>query len=192
MSNDIKLVVGLGNPGADYVSTRHNVGFWFVDEIASRHAGAFSGERKFQGELTRVHIGRHDLRLLRPLTFMNRSGQSVRAVMDFFKLQPEEILVVHDDLDLPPGTARLKWNGGHGGHNGLRDLIAHVGREFRRLRIGIGHPGNADGVVAYVLKRPGSEEERLLREAIREAADALPAILDEGLEAGMNRLHTRA
>lgn len=192
MSNDIKLVVGLGNPGADYVSTRHNVGFWFVDEIADRHAGAFNGERKFQGELARVHIGRHDLRLLRPLTFMNRSGQSVRAVMDFFKLQPEEILVVHDDLDLPPVTARLKWNGGHGGHNGLRDLIAHVGREFRRLRIGIGHPGNADGVVAYVLKRPGSEEERFLREAIREAADALPAILDEGLEAGMNRLHTRA
>lgn len=192
MSDDIKLVVGLGNPGADYVSTRHNVGFWFVEELAGRHAGQFTGERKFQGDMARVFIGSHDLRLLRPLTFMNRSGRSVRAVMDFFKLTPEQILVVHDDLDLPPGTVRLKWNGGHGGHNGLRDLIAHIGRDFRRLRIGIGHPGNADGVVGFVLKRPGREEEAAIREAIREAADAMPAILDDGLEAGMNRLHTRA
>lgn len=192
MSDDIKLVVGLGNPGADYVSTRHNVGFWFVEELAGRHGGQFTGERKFQGDVARVFIGTRDLRLLRPLTFMNRSGRSVRAVMDFFKLTPEQILVVHDDLDLPPGTARLKWNGGHGGHNGLRDLIAHIGRDFRRLRIGIGHPGSADGVVAYVLKRPGREEEVAIREAIREAADAMPAILDEGVEAGMNRLHPRA
>ncbi|MEA5445447.1 aminoacyl-tRNA hydrolase [Gammaproteobacteria bacterium AB-CW1] len=192
MSEQIKLIIGLGNPGADYVDTRHNAGFWYVEELAARYGGLFSGERKFHGEMARIHVGRHDLRLLRPLTYMNRSGQSARAVMDFFRIRPEEVLVAHDELDLAPGTVRLKWNGGHGGHNGLRDLDRHIGRDFRRLRIGIGHPGHAAAVVGYVLKRPGSEDEALIRESIRDAADALPAILDDGLEAGMNRLHTRA
>jgi len=192
MSERIKLVVGLGNPGADYVSTRHNAGFWLVDELAARHGGQFTGERKFHGEISKVFVGRHELRLLKPMTFMNRSGQSVRAVMDFFKLRPEEILVAHDELDLSPGDIRLKWNGGHGGHNGLRDLHAHLGKDYRRLRVGIGHPGHASGVVAYVLKRPSSQDEALIREGIIAAADALPAILDDGLEAGMNRLHNRA
>jgi len=191
MSERIKLLVGLGNPGADYVSTRHNAGFWLADELAARHGGQFTGERKFQGEICKVHLGGHELRLLKPMTFMNRSGQSVRAVMDFFKLRPEEILVAHDELDLEAGVARLKWSGGHGGHNGLRDLHRHVGKEYRRLRIGIGHPGHASAVVSYVLKRPSSEEEAHIIEAIRAAAEAMPAILDEGLEAGMNRLHSR-
>ncbi|MCP1727356.1 PTH1 family peptidyl-tRNA hydrolase [Natronospira proteinivora] len=191
MSERIKLVVGLGNPGADYVSTRHNAGFWLVDELADRHGGRFTGERKFHGEICKVFVGAHEVRLLKPMTFMNRSGQSVRAVMDFFKLRPEEILVAHDELDLPPGVIRLKWSGGHGGHNGLRDLHAHVGKDYRRLRIGIGHPGHASGVVGYVLKRPSSEDEARIREGIIAAAEALPAILDDGLEAGMNRLHTR-
>lgn len=191
MSESIKLVVGLGNPGADYISTRHNAGFWFVDELAARHGGQFVGERKFQGELARIHIAGQDLRLLKPMTFMNRSGQSVRAVMDFFKLKPEEILVAHDELDLPPGTIRLKWNGGHGGHNGLRDLNNHLGRDYRRLRVGIGHPGHASAVVGYVLKRASSEDEGLIREAIHTACDVLPDMLESGFEAGMNRLHAR-
>ncbi|MDQ2068734.1 aminoacyl-tRNA hydrolase [Natronospira bacteriovora] len=192
MSEQLKLVVGLGNPGADYVDTRHNAGFWFVDELAARHGGQFVGERKFHGDIARIHVAGHDLRLLKPMTFMNRSGQSVRAVMDFFKLKPEEILVAHDELDLAPGVVRLKWNGGHGGHNGLRDLNQHLGREYRRLRLGIGHPGKASAVVGYVLKRASSEDEGLIREAIAAACDALPDMLAQGFEAGMNRLHSRA
>ncbi len=192
MSESIKLLVGLGNPGADYVSTRHNVGFWLADEVAHRFGGAFSGERKFQGEMARCSLAGQDLRLLKPMTYMNRSGASARAVMDFFKLTPEQVLVVHDDLDLPPGTVRLKWSGGHGGHNGLRDLIRHLGRDFRRMRLGIGHPGNGRDVVGYVLKRPSSADENAIRDGIDAAVDALPDILSEGLEAGMNLLHSRS
>lgn len=191
MSTDIQLLVGLGNPGPDYATTRHNVGFWFAEEVAARYGGAFASERKFQAELARCRVGDADLRLLKPMTYMNRSGSSVRAVLDFFKLTPEQVLVVHDDLDLPPGRVKLKWSGGHGGHNGLRDLIRHLGRDFRRMRLGIGHPGESRDVVAYVLKRASAADENAIREGIAEAADALPVILSEGLEAGMNRLHQR-
>lgn len=191
MSTSIELLVGLGNPGADYVSTRHNVGFWFVEEVAARYGGAFASERKFQGELARCRVSDQDLRLLKPMTFMNRSGASVRAVLDFFKLRPEQVLVVHDDLDLAPGKVKLKWNGGHGGHNGLRDLIRHLGRDFRRMRLGIGHPGDSRDVVNYVLKRASATDESAIRDGIDAAADALPEILAKGLEAGMNRLHER-
>lgn len=188
----VRVVVGLGNPGADYVSTRHNVGFWLADELVASHGGAFKNERKFQGDLARINIGGHDLRVLKPMTFMNRSGNAVRALADYLKVPVGSILVVHDDLDLEPGVVRLKWSGGHGGHNGLRDLHGHLGKDYRRIRIGIGHPGRADQVVDYVLKRAGREDELRIREAIRDTVDVFPVMLDEGFERAMHRLHSRA
>lgn len=187
----IQLVVGLGNPGADYVSTRHNAGFWFVDELARRYGGRWSEERKFQGELARISIAGHDLRLLKPMTYMNRSGLSVQALAAYLKLTPEQLLVAHDEIDLPPGALRLKWNGGHGGHNGLRDLTRALGENYRRLRIGVGHPGIARDVIDYVLKRPTREEAENITAAIAVAADAMPVLLEQGMEKAMHLLHSR-
>jgi len=148
----IKLIVGLGNPGQKYEGTRHNAGFWAVDAIAATLAGHWAEERKFRGAVSRVMVDGVDVRLLRPVTFMNRSGQSVGPLAQFFKIAPEEILVIHDELDLPPGRMRLKCGGGHGGHNGLKDIQAALGSaDFWRLRIGVGHPGHRDAVVGYVL-----------------------------------------
>ncbi len=150
----IRLIVGLGNPGTQYEATRHNVGFWFVDAIANACRESFRAEPKFHGELCRVTLGGYDLRLLKPSTYMNRSGQSVAAVTRYFNLPPEQILVAHDELDLSVGTLRLKQGGGHAGHNGLRDTIASLGsREFWRLRIGIAHPGDRTLVTGYVLSQ---------------------------------------
>ncbi|HLU60991.1 MAG TPA: aminoacyl-tRNA hydrolase [Gammaproteobacteria bacterium] len=188
---DIRLVIGLGNPGADYVSTRHNAGFWLVDELARRFGGSFKAEKKFHGEVARVEIAGKDIRLLKPMTFMNRSGQSARAACDFLKLPPENILVAHDEIDLPPGTLRLKKGGGHGGNNGLRDVIAHLGPDFLRLRIGVGHPGNASQVVNYVLSRPTKDEEPVLLRAIDDAVDGIELLLKEGLQKAQTKLHSR-
>jgi len=188
---DIRLVIGLGNPGADYVSTRHNAGFWLVDELARRFGGSFKAEKKFHGEVARVEIAGKDIRLLKPMTFMNRSGQSARAACDFLKLPPENILVAHDEIDLPPGTLRLKKGGGHGGNNGLRDVIAHLGPDFLRLRIGVGHPGNASQVVNYVLSRPTKDEEPVLLCAIDDAVDGIELLLKEGLQKAQTKLHSR-
>jgi PTH1 family peptidyl-tRNA hydrolase len=191
MSDSIRLIVGLGNPGREHEQDRHNVGFWFVDELARRHGGQFKTESKFQGELARVQIGDADLRLLKPETYMNRSGESVQAVVRFLKLSAEQVLIVHDDLDLPVGDLRLKAGGGHGGHNGLRDLKQHLGKEFLRLRVGIGHPGHRDLVTGYVLKRPPSSERELLDRAVDRAADAMTVLLDQGLQKAMTLLHTK-
>ncbi len=188
---DIRLVIGLGTPGADYVSTRHNAGFWLVDELARRFGGSFKAEKKFHGEVARVEIAGKDIRLLKPMTFMNRSGQSARAACDFLKLPPENILVAHDEIDLPPGTLRLKKGGGHGGNNGLRDVIAHLGPDFLRLRIGVGHPGNASQVVNYVLSRPTKDEEPVLLRAIDDAVDGIELLLKEGLQKAQTKLHSR-
>lgn len=188
---DIRLVIGLGNPGADYVSTRHNAGFWLVDELARRFGGSFKAEKKFHGEVARVEIAGKDIRLLKPMTFMNRSGQSARAACDFLKLPPENILVAHDEIDLPPGTLRLKKGGGHGGNNGLRDVIAHLGPDFLRLRIGVGHPGNASQVVNHVLSRPTKDEEPVLLRAIDDAVDGIELLLKEGLQKAQTKLHSR-
>lgn len=185
----IKLIVGLGNPGADYVLTRHNVGFWFLDALADRVGVRFSAQRKFHGETGRASIAGHDVRLLKPTTFINNSGPAVQSLSAYLKIPPKSILVVHDDLDIPVGSLRLKWSGGHGGHNGLRDISKHIGRDFRRLRIGIGHPGNGRDVINYVLSRPGKSEEQILIEALGEGLDILPAILDRGLEYAMHQLH---
>lgn len=188
----VQLVVGLGNPGAEHVLTRHNAGYWFVDALAERAGGRFKPERKFHGDLCRVRVAGSDLRLLKPTTFMNRSGQSVQSVMAYLKLSPEAILVVHDDLDLPVGVARLKWSGGHGGHNGLRDIISHIGRDFRRLRIGIGHPGTGSDVIDYVLKRARPDEEERIVASVARSLDLLPELLGRGFEHAMHRLHTDA
>lgn len=187
----IKIIVGLGNPGPRYEQTRHNAGFWFVDELARRHGGQFKEERRFLGEVARVTIDGRDVRMLKPGTFMNRSGNSVRSLASYLKVAPESVLIAHDELDLPLGTVRLKRGGGAGGHNGLRDVIAHLGREFFRLRIGIGHPGHHNEVIDYVLQRPGAQEERTIRDSIDECADVIPILLGEGEQRAMTRLHTR-
>jgi PTH1 family peptidyl-tRNA hydrolase len=184
-------MVGLGNPGGQYEDTRHNAGFWFVDELARRHGGAFRREAKFSAEACRVRVGADEAWLLKPQTFMNRSGSAVRAAARFYKVPPEAILIAHDEIDLPPGTTRLKRAGGHGGHNGLRDSIAQIGAQFLRLRIGVGHPGNKDQVVDYVLHRPGRDEEALIRADIDAAADLLPELLGGELDKAMQRLHSR-
>lgn len=187
----IRLVVGLGNPGEKYARTRHNAGFWLVDELARRHGGVFRAESRHQGELARIRVGVDELWLLKPASFMNRSGGPVQSVAAFYRIAPGEMLVAHDELDLPCGELRLKQGGGHGGHNGLRDLIAALGADFWRLRMGIGHPGDRAQVTDYVLQRAGAAEERLLQDAVADAADAVPRLLEQGAQKVMQRLHTR-
>lgn len=187
----IRLIVGLGNPGSEYDDTRHNAGFWLADLLAQRHGGSFRSERKFLAEIAAVRIDDAEVRLLKPQTFMNRSGTAVQAASAYLKVPAEQILVAHDDLDLPPGDARLKLGGGHGGHNGLRSLIAHLGPGFWRLRLGIGHPGNRAEVIDYVLKRPSREDDALIRQAVSEAADVLPIMLGRGEQPAMHQLHSR-
>jgi len=189
--SEIKLIVGLGNPGREYESTRHNAGFWWVDEFAGKHQMSFKTESKFHGLTTRGVLQGHELYLLKPQTFMNVSGRSVGALVQFYKIEAAQILVVHDELDLPPGSAKLKLGGGHGGHNGLKDIIAHLGtRDFWRLRIGIGHPGDRAEVANFVLNAPRREEEELIRQAIQRAQDVAPQIVEGKLEAAMLKLHT--
>ena len=185
----LKLVVGLGNPGAEHEGTRHNAGFWFVDELARRHELRLRPERRYNAEAGRGEIAGQSLWFLKPMGYMNRSGQPVRAFCDYLQLPSEQVLVVHDELDLPPGVARLKKGGGAGGHNGMKDLIAHLGEDFWRLRLGIGHPGHRDQVIGYVLERPSAVDERLIREAIELAVAEFPRLLTDGAEKMMNRLH---
>jgi PTH1 family peptidyl-tRNA hydrolase len=188
----LRIIVGLGNPGPEHQVTRHNVGFWFVDLLARRHGGEFRDYRKYSGETARIAIDGQELILLKPTTYMNRSGLSVRQISDFYKIVPDDILVAHDELDLPVGSVRLKNGGGHGGHNGLRDTIAHIGENFWRLRLGIGHPGNKAEVIDYVLTRAPRVEEDLILEAVATAADSVPLILEQGAERAMTKLHSRA
>lgn len=185
----IKVIVGLGNPGPEHVLTRHNAGFWFVDALAARLGGRFRSHTKFQGEICRVPIAGSEITLLKPMTYMNRSGLAIRAMSDYVKVTPAETLVVHDELDLPVGEARFKLGGGHGGHNGLRDTITHIGADFWRLRIGVGHPGDKSQVIDYVLHRATKEEEEKILAAVAESLDALQIFLDQGSEIAMNGLH---
>ena len=187
----LRIIVGLGNPGPEHQVTRHNVGFWFVDLLARRHGGEFRDYRKYSGETARVTIDGQELILLKPTTYMNRSGLSVRQISDFYKIAPDDILVAHDELDLPVGSVRLKNGGGHGGHNGLRDTIAHIGENFWRLRLGIGHPGNKAEVIDYVLTRAPRVEEDVILDAVNTAADSVPLILEQGAERAMTKLHNR-
>lgn len=169
--------------------TRHNAGFWFVDALASKLGGRFRSHTRFHGDISRVQLGGQEIMLLKPMTYMNRSGLAIRAVSDYMKLPPQEILVAHDELDLPIGEARFKLGGGHGGHNGLRDTITHIGPDFWRLRIGIGHPGDRSQVIDYVLRRaPAAEEEKIVA-SVGVALDALSTFVEQGAERAMNGLH---
>jgi PTH1 family peptidyl-tRNA hydrolase len=185
----MRLVVGLGNPGREYEATRHNAGFWWVENLAEAQRVRLRTESKFHGRLGRVTNG-HDCWLLLPSTYMNESGRAVHAVSAFYKIAPEDMLVVHDELDLPPGTARLKKGGGVAGHNGLKDIAASLGPDFWRLRIGIGHPGDRDVVIDYVLEPPRQQEVDLISSAIEHSLDLWPLILEGEMEKAMHRLHT--
>ncbi len=187
----IALIAGLGNPGPEHEGDRHNAGFWFVDELARRSGESLKREVRFHGEAARLTIDGRSCWVIKPATFMNRSGQAVAALASFYKITPEQILVVHDELDLAPGTARLKFGGGHGGHNGLRDLGARLGTMYHRLRLGIGHPGHKDLVTDYVLGRPPKSERVLIEAAIAAALDVLPLLIDGEVGRAMNQLHSR-
>jgi PTH1 family peptidyl-tRNA hydrolase len=188
----IRLIVGLGHPGQAYEGTRHNAGAFFIAELARRAGATLSTEAKFFGQMARITLADRDLRLLVPSTFMNESGKSVAAAANFFRIPPDEILIAHDELDIPPGQARFKQGGGHGGHNGLRDIIPALGgkQDFHRLRIGIGHPGHASKVSGYVLAKPGAGDRQAIDQIIDEAVDALPLLLNGDAVKAMTRLHS--
>ena len=188
----LQIVVGLGNPGPEHRLTRHNAGFWFVDALAYRHGVQFRAHARYQGEIAKVVVEGTELVLLKPQTYMNRSGLSVRALMDYIKAPVAAVLVVHDELDLPCGVARLKLGGGHGGHNGLRDTITHCGADFWRLRLGIGHPGDKSEVIDYVLQRARPAEENAIVEAIDTGMETLSTFLRDGAEKAMHGLHSTA
>ncbi len=192
MSQTVKLIVGLGNPGSQYDRTRHNAGAEFVEQLAQRNHCTLQPEKRYHGLYGKIRIDGHELHLLVPTTFMNLSGQSVQSLASYFKIPVDSILVAHDELDLPPGAARLKQGGGHGGHNGLRDIIEKFGgdKNFLRLRIGIGHPGNAKLVHNFVLGRAPSSERDLTQACLDEMLSTLPTLLTDGLAKAMNRLHS--
>lgn len=183
-------IIGLGNPGAEHEGQRHNAGFWFADKFVAAHRGTFRREAKFSGELARVAISGQDVLVLKPGTFMNRSGQPVQALAQFYKLTPAQLLVVHDDLDLAAGDVRLKKAGGHGGHNGLRDIHQVIGAEYLRLRVGIGHPGEKELVLGYVLGRPSRADFDLINHSLDDAAAALPLWWTASWEKAVQALHS--
>ncbi|EJO93384.1 aminoacyl-tRNA hydrolase [Ectopseudomonas hydrolytica] len=189
----VQLIVGLGNPGPEYDQTRHNAGALFVERVAESQRVNLAVDRKYFGLVGKFNHQGREVRLLIPTTYMNRSGQSVAALANFFKIKPEEILVAHDELDMPPGVAKLKQGGGHGGHNGLRDIIAQLGNQnnFHRLRLGIGHPGHASLVSGYVLGRAPRSEQELLDQSIDFALDVLPEILAGDWTVAMRKLHSQ-
>jgi PTH1 family peptidyl-tRNA hydrolase len=198
MGTPIDLIVGLGNPGAEYEATRHNVGFWFVDLLAGEHGGRFSHQKKLQGDSAEITIAGQRIRLLKPTTYMNLSGQSVGAAVNYYKIPTERVLVAYDELDLPPGRVQLRFDGGSAGHNGAGSVVEHIGPKFWRLRFGVGHPrdqeqpaGGRREVIDHVLKRAGGTEETTLRDKLREAAELMPMLLEHGAERVKNRLHTR-
>ncbi len=186
----LRLIVGLGNPDAEYLRTRHNAGFWFVEELARKYGATFRSESKHQGELARTRIAGEEVWLLKPMTYMNRSGGPTRSVAAFYKIPVEEILVAHDELDFEAGVVKLKQGGGAAGNNGIKDIIAAMGPDFWRLRLGVGKPPERG--IDHVLSRPSAAEEKAIRECIAESIEAVPVIIEQGGQRAMNRLHTRA
>ena len=186
----ISLIIGLGNPGDKYSKTRHNAGFWFIDELARRYDASFKAESKFSGDVAKANIEGQPVWLLKPSTFMNRSGLAAHQISSFYKIPVGEILVAYDELDLPPGIVRLKKSGGHGGHNGLRDLHAQISKEYIRLRFGIGHPGDRNKVADYVLSRPNQNDEIEISNAIDRTLDVMDKIIVSDNDRAMNILHT--
>ncbi|NNC24421.1 aminoacyl-tRNA hydrolase [Salinisphaera sp. USBA-960] len=190
MAEGIRAVLALGNPGAGHAADRHNVGFWFADELASQERVDFSREKRFKAELARLGVQDATAWLAKPWTYMNHVGESAAALARFHKLSAAQILVVHDELDLPPGTARFKAGGGHGGHNGLRDVTRVLGVDFKRLRIGIGHPGHMDAVVGHVLSKPGKSERAAIDESIERSVDAVNVLLADGWDRAAQKLNS--
>ena len=191
MSDTIRMIAGLGNPEDKYERTLHNAGFWFVDALASKFGGSFRYEKKFDADYCKINLHGQDIWLVKPQSYMNRSGGPIRGVLDYYRLNVTDLLVAHDEIDLPPGTTRLKKGGGHGGHNGLRDIIQHCGAEFVRLRLGVGHPGDKSMVTNYVLKRGGADVERAIEDTIALALDVMPLLIQDGLNAATKALHTK-
>ena len=193
MGSPLELIVGLGNPGPEHLSTRHNAGFWFVDLLAREHGGAFRFENRFHGEIAEINVAGHRIRMLKPTTYMNDSGRAIAAMTAYYKTPPEHVLVAYDELDLAPGRVQLRFDGGHGGHNGMRNVVECVGKAFWRLRLGIGHPGpgRKDQVVNYVLQRPSSVDQEAILDAVVASIDALPVFLDKGAERAKTQLHSR-
>ncbi|HHF0473724.1 TPA: aminoacyl-tRNA hydrolase [Haemophilus influenzae] len=190
--SEIKLIVGLGNPGEKYADTRHNAGEWLIERLARRFNVSLNPESKFFGKTARTLVNGKEVRLLVPTTFMNLSGKAVGALANFYRIKPEEILVIHDELDLPSGIAKLKQGGGHGGHNGLKDIVAQLGNNnnFYRLRIGIGHPGHRDLVAGYVLNKPSPADRNALEKVLDEATDCVEMIFKDGMIKATNRLNS--
>ena len=189
--SDIKLIVGLGNPGPQYEATRHNAGFWWVDQVCAETGSKLNLEAKFFGHAGKLHDA-SEVWLLKPTTFMNVSGRAVGAIAKFYKIAPEQVLVIHDELDLAPGTVKLKKGGGHGGHNGLKDIAAQLGTpDFWRLRIGIGHPGDKSQVANFVLRAPTRDEQSLIEQNIDQSTALLPLLLQGKFEEAMLKLHTK-
>lgn len=191
-SIDLRVIVGLGNPGSKYTETRHNAGFWFIEEVARKYSATFRPDKKFHGEVAKISLEGKDIWLLKPDTFMNRSGLAVQSLLSFYRFTAEQLLVAHDEIDLPPGTAKLKTGGGHGGHNGLRDIISQLGtNDFHRLRIGVGHPGSKDQVVDYVLHNASRDDRILIDRDIDDAVSVMPELASGALELAMQKLHSK-
>jgi len=190
MASHLTIIAGLGNPEDRYAQTLHNAGFWFVDELARRNNTPFRYEKRFDADVCKIEIAGEDVWLMKPQSYMNLSGGPVRSMLDYYRLTANELLVAHDEIDLPPGTVRLKKGGGHGGHNGLRDVMQHCGKDFMRLRVGVGHPGEKDKVTGYVLKRASGDVEAAILRNVDEAADVMSLLVDDGLEAATKKLHT--
>ncbi len=187
----LSIIAGLGNPEDRYERTLHNAGFWFVDAVARKYGGEFRYEKRFDADCCKVSIEGSDIWLVKPQSYMNQSGGPIRDVIDYYRLNPREMLVAHDEIDLPPGTVRLKEGGGHGGHNGIRDVIRHCGGDFMRLRLGVGHPGEKDKVTGYVLKRGSADVERAVEDNVNDVVALLPTLINDGLNAAMKKLHTK-
>lgn len=191
MKKPVRIIAGLGNPEEKYERTLHNAGFWFVDALARKFGGHFRYEKKFDAEICRVTMHGEDVWLVKPQSYMNHSGPPVRGMLDYYRLKPAQLLVAHDEIDLQPGIVRIKEAGGHGGHNGIRDVIQHCGADFLRLRLGVGHPGEKDKVTNYVLKRGSSEVESAIERNIDDAIAVLPELIDGNVNAAMKKLHTK-
>jgi len=185
------MIAGLGNPDSKYERTLHNAGFWFVDALVRKYGGDFRYDKKFDADISRIDLQGNEVWLVKPQSYMNLSGGPIRGVLDYYRLQPEQLLVAHDEIDLPPGTVRLKLGGGHGGHNGMRDVIQHCGPDFMRLRVGVGHPGEKSKVTNYVLKKGSADVEAAVESTVDDAVAVMPILIEDGLNAAMKKLHTK-
>lgn len=192
MSDKLAVIAGLGNPDDRHADTLHNAGFWCVDELARRAGVTLKYEKRFDADVGKMSLHGADLWLIKPQSYMNLSGKPIRTLLDYYRQSADSLLVIHDEIDLPPGTVRLKKGGGHGGHNGVRDVIQHCGRDFARLRVGVGHPGEKSKVTGYVLRKASGELDQVLQRSVDEAADIVPVFIDRGLDEAMKELHTKA